>query len=182
MNEISQALLSAASVIKQNSPELIAVDLLKQAGISEEDARAAITQELMEKCACDLLMDRGVDHDEAVKLVKAAGVNIKELPGINFDMEDETTAALLEKAAALIESQEQELEQLRSQPKVEVSEPLSKIASSGGFTQEELEALLQLPSETLVKVANTVAEPWSLGKAAGVATGSVDPFYDFLVS
>ena len=81
MNTVAQFLIDEATNIRESSPELVAVDLLKQAGVSEQDAKLAVAQDAMEKKAFSELTYQGIDADEALRLIKVANVNISELPG-----------------------------------------------------------------------------------------------------
>lgn len=198
MNKVSQILIEEATGLRESTPELVAVGILKQAGVSEEDARLVVAQDTMEKQAFSELTYRGVDAEEAAKLVKAANINVKELPGMSLETEEERLAEILEKAASFIEQQAAYIEQLEKAAsevkstetivervveveKPELSEPMAKMASVGAFTFEDLEALKGMPEETLVKVANAMEEPWELGKAAGVARQKTDPLLEFIL-
>jgi hypothetical protein len=197
MNKVAEFLIEMASDLRSSSPELVAIGLLKQAGMAEDEARLAVAQDSMEKKACAELTYRGVDAEEAVKLVKAANVNVKDLTGVQFETEEERLAGLLEKAASYIESQAAyiaDLEKTASEVKVvervvevqvqepEMPESFNKVASVCAMTFEDIEALKALPEETMSKIAAAVDEPWELGKAAGVARPVTDPLTEFLLS
>lgn len=196
MNKVSEILLEKAAALRESTPELVAVGILKQAGMSEEEARYSVAQETMEKKAFSELTYRGIDAEEAVKLVKAANINVRDLTGVELETDEERLASILEKAAAFIEKQEayiEELEKAASEVRVvekivevqveapEMSESLSKVAGVGAFTFEDLEALRNLPEETMSKVASAMEEPWELGKAAGVARQKTDPLLEFIL-
>lgn len=196
--KLSELLKNQAAALYSQSVEHTAVTLLKQAGMDEETARIEVAQKMMEKEATSKLVEAGVNYDEAVKLVKVAGVKIQDMgsfkPELTFE---EKLAAELEKAASVAEELEAkaehaetlfekvaELEQaLDAKPEqVEVPEAITKFAESGTFTNDDLQALMKLPTDTLSKVASHKEEAWKMGKSAGVAENAVDPFTAFLLS
>lgn len=196
MNKVAQILMDKAASLKESTPELVAVGLLKQAGLSEEDARVAVAQDAFEKQACFEMTHKGIDAEEASKLVKAAKVDIRGLPGITQETEEEMLASILEKAASYIEKQAayiDMLEQAASEVHTEVverivevekpamSESMTKLASIGAFTFEDLEALQSMSENVLTKVASAIEEPWELGKAAGVSRPKTDPLLEFIL-
>lgn len=188
----STQLREKAAELRSSTPELVAVDMLKKAGFEDKDARYHVAQVSMEKAACSALIDKGFDAEEAVKLVKAAGVDVKTLENLTFESPEEAFAEILEKAAsaidelsAKIETQEEEFEQVKvayETPAPILPDNISKLAVSGQFTNEDLEAMMSMPSETLTKVAAAMDEPWGLGKAAGVERPVTDPLLEFLLS
>jgi ribosomal protein S13 len=204
MSNVSIILLDHAKALTQTE-ESVAVALLKQAGLTEEDAKFEVAQALMEKEATSALTMKGVDYDEAVKLVKAANIDVRTLS--DFQVEDEVPAlaSVLEKAASYISeleayvavleaekvSLETDLEKAASEyvavteasAKQTLPDGLSKLASVGAFTNEDLAELTAMSPHVLSKVAAAVEEPWSMGKAAGQnRMESVDPFTAFLMS
>lgn len=199
MNTVSEVLLKLASDLRVSTPELVAVDLLKQAGVEESEARFAVAQEMMEKEAFDTLTYGGIDVEKAASLVKAANINVRELEGFDVSTQEESTADILEKIAAYVESLEAErvdlLEKIANAP-VEVrevikevqveaptmSEPMAKFASSGVFTYEDLEALRNVPEDVLTKIASVSEEPWGLGHGEGMTKVASDPLLDFILS
>ena len=196
--KLSEFLKSQATKLYSESTEHVAVEMLKSAGIDEDTARAEVAQKLMEKEATARLVESGIDYDQALALVKAAGVKIKDMA--NFKAEqtfEESMAAQFMKAASLAEELEAKAEHaealfekvaeleatLDAVPEVrEVPDAITKFAESGTFTNEDLEALMRLPSDTLTKVAASNEQPWKMGKAAGVAEAGVDPFTAFLLN
>ncbi|HET8686053.1 MAG TPA: hypothetical protein VFM18_05235 [Methanosarcina sp.] len=203
MNKVASILRDRASEIRKSSPELVAVDLLKQAGLSEEDARLSVLQQSMEKTAAAELTYKGIDHEEAARLVKAANINVKELQGIVLETEEEGLANVLEKAAAFIEAQDEAIQSLQEQvanlekvasdanaavalaeaDRDEVPDAITKLASVGALTFEDIEALKAVPVETLTKVASVMDQPWEMGKAAGAsAQAAIDPIAAFCLS
>ena len=202
MNKVASALLDKAAQLRQSTPELIAIGMLKQAGLDENTARAHVMQESMEKAAMESLTYSGIDAEDAVRLVKAANINIAELQGASLVTEEETLAEVLEKAAAYIESQDAQisaLEEVRADlevrsvelekaasvaaaPQPALPETFTKMASVGAFTFDDLEALKAVPSETLTKMASAFDQPWELGKAAGLSASTGDPLLDFCLS
>lgn len=195
MNKVASALLDKAAQLRQSTPELVAIGMLKQAGMDDETARAHVMQESMEKAAMESLTYSGIDAEDAVRLVKAANINIAELQGASLVTPEEDLADVLEKAASYIESQEAqiialsereaELEKaasVASAPQPAMPEAFAKMASVGAFTFDDLEALKAVPSETLTKMASALDQPWELGKAAGLSTSTGDPLLDFCLS
>lgn len=186
------------------TPETVAVQMLKEAGLSEDDARFEVAQAIMEKEAASALMSKGVDYDEAVKLVKAAGVNLRELQNITLDVEENTIAETLEKAASYVEKLEthadgleQENEALRAdlekmaeeldRARVNKAVPsmpstITKLASVGAFTRADLEELEKMDSRVLDKVASAFDEPWGFGTPSGMAHTESDPIIDFILA
>jgi hypothetical protein len=158
-----------------------------------------VAQDAMEKQAFAELTYKGIDADEALRLIKVANVNVAELPGVTAETVEERLAAVLEKAAAYIEKQAAyiaELEKTASEVHVvekvvekiveapvepEMPETITKMASVGSFTNEDLEALKAMPPELLTKVASAFEEPWEMGKAAGIARPKTDPLLEFLL-
>jgi len=194
VSDIKQTLLKEAQALRASSPELVAIGLLKQAGLSDEDARAAVAQELIEKEACSALVGKGFDPEEAVKLVKAANVSVE---GLMDETPEEKLASLLEKAAEQMQAMEDqivglgaEVEHVKQasdaaleQATRVIPEPISRLAIAGQFTNDDLEALMALPETVLTKVAAAAEEPWGMGKAAGFARPvEVDPLTQFLMS
>ena len=195
MNKVANALLDKAAQLRQSTPELVAIAMLKQAGIDEETARAHVMQESMEKVAMESLTYSGIDAEDAVRLVKAANINISELQGASLVTDEEILADVLEKAAAYIESQDAQISAMSEReldlekaasaaaiPEPALPETFTKMASIGAFTFEDLEALKAMPSETLTKMASALDQPWEMGKAAGLSTSTGDPLLDFCLS
>lgn len=186
------------------TPETVAVQMLKEAGMSEDDARFEVAQAIMEKEAASALTSKGVDYDEAVKLVKAAGVNLRELQSVTLDVEDNTMAETLEKAASYVEKLEahadsleasnealradlekmaEELERAKANQAVpEMPKTITKLASVGAFTRADLEELERMNPSTLEKVASAFDEPWGFGSPAGIAQPESDPIIDFILA
>lgn len=196
MNKFAQVLIDKASELRGSTPELVAIGLLKEAGMQEEEARLTVAQDVMEKQAFSDLTYRGVDAEEAAKLVKAAKINVRDLPGMAQETEEEMIASVLEKAAAYIEKQAAYIEALESQPvhetvvekvveveveKATMSDSMTKLASVGAFTYEDLAALESVPEEVLTKVASAMEEPWDLGRAAGISRPKTDPLLEFIL-
>lgn len=196
--KLSTTLANKAKELVRNSPEIEAVQLLKQAGLDEDTARNEVAQHLMEKEAAVALSAQGINYEEALELVKAAGVKIKDMPAYKPEISyEESLAEMLVKAASEVDELEKiaeqngalrarisELEtQLAERPDTEqVPEPITKMAASGAFTNEDLRALMALPSETLTKVASAQERPWSMGKSAGTAVNSLDPLAQWILS
>jgi hypothetical protein len=209
MSKIAEILRLKAEEFKVASPESIAVGMLKQAGIDETEAKYAVAQELMEKEAARKLIDKGVDVVEATKMVKAAGINIRELTDFKieeFGNEVDSTAELLDKTASYIESLETETTVLRSKTealalekkaaedranglisedefveKQAAEQHLSKLNKSGAFTYEDLEQLKLIDPTVLQKVAAVMDEPATMGSGGGMAHTKTDPLLDFIL-
>jgi hypothetical protein len=200
---LSTTLLAEAGKLRDSCEEYVAVSMLKQAGLTEQDARVAVAQTLMEKEAAQHISATGIDYDEALRMVKAANINIGTLQ--NFAPEktpEEKLADLLEKAASDVSDMEKKAAQtevllekiaalelrvkelqatIDSTPQVvDMPEPITKLAQSGDFTNDDLAALMALPSDLLTKVAS-VQSPWKMGHGSQPAS-SGDPFADFLLS
>lgn len=198
MTQISQMLRERTEELRNADPAELAVQqLVKEAGLSEEEARYEVAQHLMEKEAANQLVAMsGVNIEQAVAMVKAAGVNVRELS--SFDVSttdvDATTIDLLEKAAQYIESLEaelaaktEELEKVAEEvvqsrvEEVKLPEAFEKLATAGAFTNEDLAALKAVQPELLQKVANAVEEPWEMGHGAGIARPKTDPLLEFML-
>lgn len=201
--KLSERLYQKAAYFRSLSPELVAVDMLKQAGMAEADAVLQVAQLEMEKTATAGMVAAGVDYDRALEMVKQSGIKIDELDGYSREKSVEELAwEELTKMAFEVETHEREVEALRHQaskaeealekvaelqefidslpePVEEVPDALTKLASSGTFTNEDLDAMIKLPTQTLEKLATTANEPWRMGKAAGTSTTSLDPLAAF---
>jgi hypothetical protein len=188
MSNVSNTLRSQAKVLR-TTPEQVAIEtLVKQAGMTEEEAIYAIAQDLMEKEAAAELGRKGFDVEEAAKMVKAAKINVKELANFKIQKPDMTMADVLEKAAAYIDSLEQNISELESEtvqlatdlgkmaadlksmpePEVKLPKPLEKMA--GVLTLQEIEdikAWEAMNPHLLDKIAIATDEPWGLGKPTG---------------
>lgn len=201
MNKTAKQLLQKAASIRAGSAELVAVEMLKQAGMAEEDARYEVLQASMEKTAADQLTFKGVDAEEAVKMVKAANINVRDLANVGLVTEEEELASSLEKAASEIETLQAQLDAAHGQisemekaaeatataAQVKASKPalpeqFTKMASVGAFTFEDLAALEAMPQSVMEKVASAMDTPWEFGKAAGAAKDQGDPLLNFLMS
>lgn len=199
MSNIAQILRGKANDLR-TTPEGVAVELLKKAGMSEQDARYEVAQTVMEKQALSSLVDRGVDVEQAVKLVKAANVNVRELTTFTLaEKEENPVADILEKTANYVEALEKQIADLEVERaslyediekmaqeterlQEEQPESLTKIASVGSFTNEDLEELRRINPQVLNKVASAMEEPWGLGGPVGVARPQTDPLLEFMLS
>lgn len=199
MEKVASILKSKADELRSSTPELVAIHMLKQAGLSNEEARLQVAQTSMEKVACEALTFKGIDAEEAAKLVKAANINVRELQSLELSSPEEDMANFLDKAAAYVDALEDKVVQLESdlekaaqaavaakevKETIEdvVPEPLRKMASLGALSEEDMAALSVIPKDTLIKVASAVDEPWSLGQASGFARPKTDPLLEFLLS
>lgn len=197
MSNVATTLREKAADLRM-TPESVAIGMLKEAGLSEEEARIQVAQTLMEKEAFTTLTNRGIDMEEAVKMVKAANINVRELANFKIEPEVNPEADLMDKAAAYIEALESQieamtieqarlyddLEKMASEATVQepaLPEAISKLASSAAFTNEDLAALKSMNPDTLTKVASVIGEPWGLGAPSGVAHVETDPLLDFIL-
>lgn len=188
----SELLLKQATEIREGSAEVVAIGLLKQAGLSDSDARALIAQREMEKVAQETLVLSGVDSELATEMVKAASVDISSLSGFIPELTaEEKQAEFLEKVAAEVAALEDQVQALQSQVAEleksaseyeETPEYIQKLASSGAFTSEDLAALKKLPEDTLTKIASSQEAPWSMGHGAGQNASLLDPIAQFCMS
>ena len=175
---LSKSLQKEANRIRNQSPEIIAIDMLKQAGLSEDDARVQYAQYEMEKAAYSQLTQSGIDYDRAVELVKVAGIKVEKSDV--GKSQDEIWAEFLEKNASEAKSLEVENQKLLEKiaaleaaldqvPEAYNRTPdtITKFASTGNFTNDDLAALMSLPSELLTKVAHTNEGPRRIGGPGG---------------
>lgn len=195
MNKIAEMLLQKAASLREGSPELVALALLKQAGVDEAIARAQIAQDTLEKSAAESLTFAGIDMVEATRLVKAANVDASSFAGVCEPSEDELLANQFEKLAEYVQAQDEALaeahERIRSLeeattrvgPPAELPTGLSKMATAGALTFEEIDALSHVPSHTLSKIASAIDAPWEFGRASGSPSASSgDPLVDFCMA
>lgn len=195
MNKVASILLDRAAELRQSTPEVVALAMLKEAGMSDEDARYAVAQDSMEKVASTELTYQGIDAESAAQLVKAANIDVRTLSGITLITEEEAMADLLEKAANYITLQAEQIEDLQ-RGSVQAAEAvraaeadraavdafpeqITKMASIGALTFDDIEALKAMPSGTLSKIASAVDQPWEFGKAAGMSNQTGDPILEF---
>jgi transcriptional regulator with XRE-family HTH domain len=199
MTKLSTILKDHAETVRLATPEAVAIEHLKQAGFSDADARYQVAQHIMEKEATSALAMKGVDHEEAVKLVKAANINVAELSNFVLEIDEDPTVELLNKTAEYIDALEAQIEGLKAeiekqasehqaelieatkQP-IEIPEQLSKLASAAQFTQEDLEQLQKVSPAVLQKVASAMDEPWGMGNGVGMARPKTDPLLEFMLS
>jgi hypothetical protein len=190
MSQLAQALREQAESIRLSDPMEVAVEHLKQAGFSESDARINVAQHVMEKEAASVLVQSGVDIEQAVAMVKAAGINLKELT--TFSPEKESAHPSIEwlnKAASYIEALELQVSDLQSDmekaagmEEIVMPASIAKAASAGAFTNEDLAELHRMNPDTLTKIASALDEPWGMGSGTGIAYKKADPMLDFILS
>jgi hypothetical protein len=201
MTTFANQLKSYAQGLYKESPEAVAVGILvKQAGLSEQEATDLVLTSSIEKAACDALAAKGVDNEVAANLVKIANLDISKVKSM-FTLERNPAlseaADVLEKAASYVESLENQIQSMQAElietseeldrvsslyKEAQVSDPLEKIASSGMFTQEELERARGIDADLLQKLASASASPWEMGGASGRADISdADPLTKFLM-
>lgn len=129
------------------------------------------------------LMQGGVEKEKALLLTKEACLRDENL------VKSISKAVVLEKVAAYITAIEEE--NLKLQAKIstqadekqaeEMPEHLKKLAQLG-FSDDELEALKDVPGKVLEKVAGAAGEPWEMGKGVGPAVQKTDPLLDWILS
>lgn len=186
---LSEQLLKQAAEIRASSPSLVAIDMLKQAGVSEDVARAEVAQSEMEKTAAAHISQTGIDYDEALRMVKKAGVKLSETQNYQpVKSVEETLWESLTKMASAASELEAELAKAKAEAKHfaeraeslekvaarmdDDQDPVSRLASTGEFTASDLDALLKLPAEALTKVASMAdQQPWAMGRVSGQPTG-----------
>jgi hypothetical protein len=188
MTNLSQQLLTKAAELQEASPYEVAVGLLKEAGFTEADARRELDQQDMEKEACSQLTMAGIDIDTAVKMVKAAGVHLKDLASYESEtLVEDTSSDLMQKAAQYIDSLEAEIDALtksaqdNAYSEVVLPTSITKAASNGAFTNEDLAALQKMDSEVLTKIASVMEQPWEMGQASGYSRPVTDPLLEFML-
>lgn len=189
MSQLSKTLFQAAEDIRLSSPTESAVEHLKQAGFTEEDARLNVAQHIMEKEACSALTQAGVDIEQAVSMVKAAGINLKDLVSYEVEIESEhPSVELLKQAAHYIEALEAQVEGMKedmqkaaSIKEVTLPDQFTKAASAGAFTNEDLVELQKIDQNVLTKIASAMDEPWSMGTGTGLARPKTDPMLEWLL-
>lgn len=191
--KITQELEALAIELQGSDATEVAVDLLKEAGLSEDDARMEVLQMEMEKEAAEQLVMAGIDVERAVSMVKAANIKVKELGSVKMAQEIKPEVELLTKAASYITELEGRVESLEqsmadqaatyaSEVKAVLPDSLTKVAQSGMLTEDDLLELSQINPELLTKVASALEQPWEMGKAAGMARPKTDPFLEFCLS
>lgn len=128
------------------------------------------------------LVEGGVDEKKAQLLAKEACLRDESL------IKSVSRAVVLEKTAEYIQALEEENVKLQAKISVqpiekeaEQPEHLKKLAQLG-FSDEELEALKDVPSKVLEKVAGAAGEPWEMGKGVGPAVKQMDPLLEFILS
>lgn len=184
--KLSEQLLKKAEYFKSRSPQLIALELLKQAGLDEDTAKRELAIEEMEKSAASSLVDAGIDYDEAVRMVKVAGEDTKITSG-NFSLDSfgEAFDALM-KVAGQVAELEAQLEQSATEnstliekvaayeealneqvPQVETDPVLEKVAAAHNLDVEEVSTLKTLPSHLLEKLASGQHSVPSMGRPGG---------------
>lgn len=199
MANLAHILKQHAESVRLSTPEAVAIEHLKQAGYSEQEARLQVAQHVMEKEAASALTMKGIDHEDAVKLVKAANLNLAELTSFTLPGEEiNPTVELLQKAAEYVEALEAQIAGLQLDIEKQASvhqaelqhieavahmpEQITKIASAAQFTQEDLEELQRVSPELLTKMASAIEEPWGMGNGVGVARPKTDPLLEFMLS
>lgn len=193
MSQLSKTLFAAAEEIRLSSPTESAVEHLKQAGFSEEDARLSVAQHMMEKEATSVLASAGVDIEQAVAMVKAAGVNLKDLVSYQPEIEPEhPSVELLKQAAHAIDALEAETQHLKEElqkaasasaiTEIDLPEGITKAAKVGAFTKEDLLEMQNMDQGLLTKIASVMDEPWGMGSGTGMVRPKSDPLVDWLTS
>ena len=195
MSQLSQELRTLAAAFAGNSASEVAVGHLKQAGLSDQEARIQVMQMEMEKEATEQLVMQGIDIERAVSMVMAAGIDVKSLTTINLEPEVSAEAELMSKVASYVESLEAEVEDLKlalgnaeiaAAPVHELNMPaaFTKAASSGALTMEDLEELSHINHGTLEKMASafTPEATWEMGQGSGYARPKTDAILEFCLA
>jgi hypothetical protein len=128
------------------------------------------------------LMQGGVDAEKAALLAKEACLKDDNL------VKSVSKSVILEKVAQYIEALETEntkmaakIETTPVEQKAERPEHLKKLAALG-FTDEELDALENVPTDVMQKVASAASEPWEMGRGVGPAVDKTDPLLSWILS
>ena len=185
MSQLSQELRDLAATFAANSETEIAVGHLKEAGLSEQDARIQVLQMEMEKEAAEHLVMQGIDIERAVSMVKAAGVDVKALTTVNLEPEVNPVAEMLDKVASYVEDLEHKVAELEAAvpvPEIKLPEVFTKAASSGALTFEDLEEIKGLNTHTLEKMASAFShseQSWEMGAGSGHARPKTDAILEF---
>lgn len=188
--KLSERLLKKAEYFKCRSPQLVALEMLKQAGLDEDTAKRELAVQEMEKSASSALVHAGIDYDEAVKMVKAAGEDEKITSG-NFsldafgeafdalmkiaslaqELEAQVEASSAEKQALLekVASYEEVLNSMPESDPLLGNETLEKAAAIIGADSEDIAALQTLPANLLEKIAAGQPTMPSMGRPEGRA-------------
>ena len=155
------------------------VALIKQNVELEKKAYSEFVKE-MTSAGIQAGVQAGLPFEKAASLVETACKESEELElrAINFQ--------LLEKAAETIEALELKVAGLEKaagviEHRTANKEPLNKLAQLG-FTEEEIEAMEQVNSGLLNKVANASSAPVEMGTRVGPAIEKMDPLLHFLLS
>ena len=199
MNTIQQALLECAASLRARdlTPEDIAVQtLVKQAGLSEPEARQLVARDQLEKSACAALAAKGVDHEQAARMVKAAKLDISDLVSTPTQKSN-PLAEILEKTAqhldaleqrlAFLEDENDTLDQLQKQASVDAMTlpgPIDNLRKEGAFTKEDLLQLQTMEPVLLNKIASaSTGQDWGMGSASGkMDVSTTDSFTRFLLA
>lgn len=196
MSKLTQELRAFGDFKKSETQ--VAVELLKQAGLSEDQAQAEVAQMQFEKEAVEHLAMSGIDVESAVSLVKAANINVRELTGV-VDKQEAPESDLFVKVAEYVEHLEAQVKDLQDQvgeleksaslviqdpswiePEIEVPEQFTKAASMGVLTKSDLEALSKVDQNVLNKIASSMDRPWEMGAPSGIVRPKSDPILDFI--
>lgn len=159
------------------------IELLKQASQLEKKAYADYVANFT-KSGIVTLVKGGVAFEKAAEMMRQACEGDSKLTSLK------TNAVAFEKAAEYIselETRVVELEKVAEEAAVEVQKldetnPLSKLASFGMFSEEELDMMAQLPTNLVEKVASVNSKPYEMGGAVGVPREKTDPLLEFLLA
>lgn len=187
--KLSEQLTKQAHAVLNSSPEVVAIGLLKSAGMSDRDARVEVAQHEMEKAAVESLQQAGIDLDTAKKMVKSAGIRLADTESFSPELSQEEALADrlfgMAKLASDLESRMESMEAAlahANEPASELPDSITKLAASGNLTFEDLAILQQVPKDTLEKIAAATDSPWQMGKAASFGTPNSDPLQAWLMS
>jgi hypothetical protein len=153
--------------------------------------------DLVKSAAVAELVEKGVEVSDAEKaldeLAKKAGYGETRSIANSFPFDAEEVVGLIEKSAKYIGELEAKIEsdkdtisglEARIEKAASIdSDDLKEALIEKGFSEEDASSLIDLPSETLNKVASMAnGEPWEMGKGARAAEDGMDPFTKFLFS
>lgn len=166
---------------------------LKSQELASQASAIKSEWQMVKSAAVSALSAKGVDTTDAEGLLD----NLAEraYPNLEADLEKSAQLAhissILEKAAQYVtelevklDSKEAEIEGMQKAASNAVKAPsVEALGGTGAFTSEDLDALNQLDSATLSKVAGLADQtPWNLGGPSDRPGGGMDALTEFLTS
>lgn len=151
--------------------------------------------DLVKSAAVEALTNYGIPEAEYVvdELAKQAGYGETRSVANSFSFDANEVLNVMEKAASYVSELEAKIE-AKEEAISGLQVELEKVASVNneevvnaliekGFSEEDANNLVDLPSETLNKVASMAnGEPWEMGKGGRQAEDGLDAFTKFLIS